>query len=132
LSRRHLSDHRQAAAATSGVTDIVAVARDDAHFDTLLDRRFDDCGPRLFAVKIDDAPGQGQTPGDPALIRSRFMKGSAPAAAADWRHNGAQNGRPVAVISEKIRLSERFTKHLALHLSRSRGWDYAQSPFAAS
>lgn len=73
-------------AATGGVTDIVAVARgagiamsewvrDDAHFNTLIDHRFDDGGPRLFAVKIDDAPGQGQTVRDPALIRSRFMKG---------------------------------------------------------
>jgi hypothetical protein len=32
-------------------------------------------GPVLLAVKIDDEPGQGQTPRDPALIRSRFMKG---------------------------------------------------------
>jgi hypothetical protein len=29
----------------------------------------------LLAVKIDDEPGRGQTPRDPALIRSRFMKG---------------------------------------------------------
>ena len=49
--------------------------RDEAHFDTLLDRRFDDGGPVLLAAKIDDEPGQGQTPRDPALIRSRFMKG---------------------------------------------------------
>jgi hypothetical protein len=41
----------------------------------LLDRRFDEGGPTLLAVKIDDAPGQGQTPRDPTLIRSRFMKG---------------------------------------------------------
>jgi thiamine pyrophosphate-dependent acetolactate synthase large subunit-like protein len=74
------------AAATSGATDIVAVARgagiaasewvsDEAHFERLLDRRFDEGGPALLAVKIDDAPGQGQTPRDPTLIRSRFMKG---------------------------------------------------------
>ena len=73
-------------AATAGATDIVAVARgagiahsewvrDDAHFDTLIERRFDDGGPTLLAAKIDDAPGQGQTVRDPALIRSRFMKG---------------------------------------------------------
>jgi thiamine pyrophosphate-dependent acetolactate synthase large subunit-like protein len=73
-------------AATAGETDIVAVARgagiansawvrDQSHFDKLLDRRFDDGGPVLLAVKIDDEPGQGQTPRDPALIRSRFMKG---------------------------------------------------------
>ena len=74
------------AAATSGATDIVAVARgagiaasewvrDEAHFERLLDRRFEEGGPTLLAVKIDDAPGQGQTPRDPTLIRSRFMKG---------------------------------------------------------
>ena len=72
--------------ATSGMTDIVAVARgagisncewvrDEAHFDKLLDRRFDDGGPLLLAAKIDDEPGKGQTPRDPALIRSRFMRG---------------------------------------------------------
>jgi hypothetical protein len=27
------------------------------------------------AIRIDDAPGKRQTPRDPALIRSRFMKG---------------------------------------------------------
>jgi thiamine pyrophosphate-dependent acetolactate synthase large subunit-like protein len=73
-------------AATSGLADIVAVARgagiaasewvrDEAHFDQLLDRRFDDGGPVLLAAKIDDEAGKGQTPRDPALIRSRFMNG---------------------------------------------------------
>jgi thiamine pyrophosphate-dependent acetolactate synthase large subunit-like protein len=72
--------------ATGRVTDIVAVARgagiaasewvrDEAHFDRLIDRSFDEGGPILLAVKIDDAPGEGQTVRDPALIRSRFMKG---------------------------------------------------------
>jgi len=46
-----------------------------AHFEKLIDRRFDDGGPVLLAAKIDDEPGQGQTPRDPTLIRSRFMKG---------------------------------------------------------
>jgi thiamine pyrophosphate-dependent acetolactate synthase large subunit-like protein len=74
------------AAATGGVTDIVAVARgaglsnsewvrDEQHFDRLLDRRFDEGGPVLLGVKIDDQPGPIQTPRDPTLIRSRFMKG---------------------------------------------------------
>jgi hypothetical protein len=36
----------------------------------------------LLAVKIDDQPGKVQTVRDPALIRNRFMKGLAPAAAA--------------------------------------------------
>jgi hypothetical protein len=40
-----------------------------------LHRRFNDGGPVLLAVKIDDQPGKGQTPRDPALIRNRFMKG---------------------------------------------------------
>jgi thiamine pyrophosphate-dependent acetolactate synthase large subunit-like protein len=73
-------------AATAGVSDIVAIARgsgvansvwvrDQQHFEKLIDRRFDDGGPVLLAVKVDDQPGKGQTPRDPALIRSRFMKG---------------------------------------------------------
>jgi thiamine pyrophosphate-dependent acetolactate synthase large subunit-like protein len=72
--------------ATGGVTDIVAVARgagianaewvrDDAHFDELMGRRFDDGGPVLLAVRIDDKPGAAQPPRDPALVRNRFMKG---------------------------------------------------------
>jgi thiamine pyrophosphate-dependent acetolactate synthase large subunit-like protein len=74
------------ATATAGVTDIVAVARgagiahsewvrDEAHFDALLDRRFEDGGPRLLAAKIDDQPGQGRPLRDPVLIRAAFMKG---------------------------------------------------------
>jgi len=73
-------------AATAGPSDIVAIARgagitnsawvrDEQHFERSLDRRFNDGGPVLLAVKIDDHPGKGQTPRDPALIRSRFMKG---------------------------------------------------------
>jgi thiamine pyrophosphate-dependent acetolactate synthase large subunit-like protein len=73
-------------AATAGPSDIVAIARgagitnsswvrDGQHFERSLDRRFNDGGPVLLAVKIDDHPGKGQTPRDPALIRSRFMKG---------------------------------------------------------
>ena len=72
--------------ATGNNTDIVAVAkgvglasshwvRDEAHFDKLIDRRFDEGGPVLLGVKVDDKPGLGQTIRDPALIRSRFMKG---------------------------------------------------------
>ena len=72
--------------ATGGVTDIVAVARgaglansewvrDAQHFEQLIDRRYDNGGPMLLAVKIDDKPGVAQTPRDPMLIRSRFMKG---------------------------------------------------------
>src|SRR5207237_7275282 len=64
--------------ATAGVTDIVAVARgagianshwvrDQKHFDELIDRRFDEGGPVLLAVKIDDKPGAAQAPRDPPL-----------------------------------------------------------------
>jgi thiamine pyrophosphate-dependent acetolactate synthase large subunit-like protein len=74
------------ATATGNHTDIVAVAkgvglanshwvRDDAHFEELTGRRFEDGGPVLVAVKIDDRPGAAQTVRDPALIRNRFMKG---------------------------------------------------------
>ena len=73
-------------AATAGATDIVAVARgagiansqwvrDEAHFEELIERRFDEGGPILWAAKIDDKPGTGPTIRDPALIRNRFMKG---------------------------------------------------------
>jgi thiamine pyrophosphate-dependent acetolactate synthase large subunit-like protein len=73
--------------ATGGITDIVAIARgagianshwvrDEAHFEALISRRFEDGGLLLLlAAKIDDRPGAAQTPRDPALIRSRFMKG---------------------------------------------------------
>jgi thiamine pyrophosphate-dependent acetolactate synthase large subunit-like protein len=74
------------ATATGGVTDIVAMARgagfpvgewvrDAAHFDTLIDRRFEAGGPVLLAAKIDDQPGQGRQARDPPLIRRRFMDG---------------------------------------------------------
>ncbi len=52
-----------------------AWVRYESHFEELLDRRFNDGGPVLPAVKIDDEPGKGQPPRDPTLIRSRFMKG---------------------------------------------------------
>ena len=72
-------------AATAGGADIVAIARgagidghwarDEAHFEQLLDRRFTDGGPLLVAAKIDASTPQGQTPRDPMLIRNQFMKG---------------------------------------------------------
>ena len=67
------------------VSDIVAIARgagleatwiaDEAHFDELIDRRFEHGGPVLYAASIDDQPGVGKTVRDPALIRQNFMKG---------------------------------------------------------
>jgi hypothetical protein len=49
--------------------------RDQAHFEQLIGRRFDDGGPVLLAAKIDDQSGTAQTPRDPALIRQCFMQG---------------------------------------------------------
>jgi hypothetical protein len=49
--------------------------RDEAHFDQLIARKFDEGGPVLLAAKIDDKPSTVQTPRDPALIRHRFMQG---------------------------------------------------------
>jgi thiamine pyrophosphate-dependent acetolactate synthase large subunit-like protein len=74
------------ATATGGLTDIVTLARgagfprsewvrDEAHFDTLIKRRFDEGGPLLLAAKIDDQPGNGRQARDPPLIRRRFMEG---------------------------------------------------------
>jgi thiamine pyrophosphate-dependent acetolactate synthase large subunit-like protein len=73
------------ATATQRTADIVAIARgagidsewiaDEQHFDRLIDRRFDQGGPLLFAAKIDDQPGADGTPRDPPLIRNRFMQG---------------------------------------------------------
>jgi thiamine pyrophosphate-dependent acetolactate synthase large subunit-like protein len=72
--------------ATGGLSDIVALARgagfprsewvrDEAHFDDLTKRRFNEGGPLLLAAKIDDRPGKGRQARDPALIRRRFMEG---------------------------------------------------------
>jgi thiamine pyrophosphate-dependent acetolactate synthase large subunit-like protein len=73
-------------AATARSADIVAIARgagiaeshwlaDDSHVEMRLARRFDQGGPVLLAAKIDERPGVGQTPRDPALIRRSFMQG---------------------------------------------------------
>ncbi len=72
--------------ATKETSDIVKIAqgagiggsvwaRDEKHFDELIARRFEYGGPSLIAAKIDDKPAAGQTVRDPALIRSRFMRG---------------------------------------------------------
>jgi thiamine pyrophosphate-dependent acetolactate synthase large subunit-like protein len=71
---------------TQSTADVVEIARgcgianslwirDEAHFDELIDRAFDDGGPILLAAKIDDQPGYSKMVRDPALIRNRFMKG---------------------------------------------------------
>ena len=72
--------------ATHENADIVAIAqgagiensvwaRDEAHFEQLIDRRFEDNGPMLIAAKIDAQPAVAQTVRDPFAIRNRFMQG---------------------------------------------------------
>lgn len=71
-------------AATQATADLVAIARgagieaewakDEAHYDKLIDRRYEDGGPFLIAAKIDDTHSQTQTPRDPTLNRQRFMQ----------------------------------------------------------
>jgi thiamine pyrophosphate-dependent acetolactate synthase large subunit-like protein len=72
--------------ATHATSDLVAIARgagiensvwarDEAHFEQLIDRRFEDGGPLLIACRIDNEHATEQTPRDPALIRQRFMQG---------------------------------------------------------
>jgi thiamine pyrophosphate-dependent acetolactate synthase large subunit-like protein len=70
--------------ATKDTADIVAIARgagieslwarDETHFEALMSRRFEDGGPSLIGVRIDDSPATGQTVRDPTLIRTRFMQ----------------------------------------------------------
>ena len=72
--------------ATNESADIVSIAqgagienaiwtRDEAHFEQLIDRRFDQYGPVLIAAKIDHQPAISQTVRDPFAIRNRFMQG---------------------------------------------------------
>lgn len=71
---------------TSTGTDLVAIARgaglmqsswarDEAHFDALIDRALHDDGPWFIAVRIDGEKPAGTTERDPARIRLRFMQG---------------------------------------------------------
>ena len=72
--------------ATNESADIVAIAqgagiensvwaRDETHFEQLIDRRFEDNGPMLIAAKIDAQAAVSQTVRDPFVIRNRFMQG---------------------------------------------------------
>jgi thiamine pyrophosphate-dependent acetolactate synthase large subunit-like protein len=73
-------------APTRDVADIVAIAkasglhksvwaRDGADFEALIAGGLNDGDPRLIGCKVDSSAPSGQTVRDPALIRSRFMKG---------------------------------------------------------
>jgi hypothetical protein len=107
--RTSLQNHAEAIAASDrrvvstltraragGLTDIVAIARgagvsrsewvrDEANFDALIERRFEEGGPLLLAAKIDDQPGKGRQAREPPLIRRRFMGiGNEPQRCAGW------------------------------------------------
>jgi 3-oxoacyl-[acyl-carrier protein] reductase len=60
---------------TAMIADYDQEARRKVAEHALIGRGFAQGGPVLLAAKIDDAPGVGQTPRDPALIRHRFMQG---------------------------------------------------------
>ena len=73
-------------AATATVVDVVGLARasgleksywakDEAHFDELIDRALSEDGPFFIAVKIDSAKPAATTHRDPVQIRERFMRG---------------------------------------------------------
>ncbi len=72
--------------ATSHGTDLVGVAkacgiaqadwaRDEAHFEALVDQAVGRDGPSFIAVKIDDKPAVETTHRDPAVLREIFMRG---------------------------------------------------------
>lgn len=48
-------------------------ARDETHFDTLVDEALKGAGPMFVCVRTDNAPPAGVTERDPARIRIRFM-----------------------------------------------------------
>lgn len=69
---------------TAGTVDLVAVARaaglersewarDESHFESLVDRALRESGPGFIGARIDGASPAGVTERDPARIRQRFM-----------------------------------------------------------
>jgi thiamine pyrophosphate-dependent acetolactate synthase large subunit-like protein len=69
---------------TAGAVDLVAVARgaglersewarDESHFESLVERALRESGPWFIGVRIDGASPAGVTERDPARIRQRFM-----------------------------------------------------------
>ena len=76
---------------TAGTVDLVAVAkgaglarsewvRDEAHFESLVERALQAQGPWFIGARIDTAKPAGVTERDAALIRRRFMAAIAPKA----------------------------------------------------
>jgi thiamine pyrophosphate-dependent acetolactate synthase large subunit-like protein len=73
-------------AATSGVTDLIGVAKaagiaksvwatDEADFTRRANYALTDDGPHLIAAHVDDAPGASRPERDPVLLRDRYMRG---------------------------------------------------------
>jgi thiamine pyrophosphate-dependent acetolactate synthase large subunit-like protein len=71
---------------TSHRTDLVAIAkgagiaqstwaRDEEHFEALVDRALTEDGPWCIGVRTDNGPPAGVTDRDPVRIRERFMQG---------------------------------------------------------
>ena len=73
-------------AATSGMTDLVGVAKaagiaqsgwaaDEADFTRRVTYALTNNGPHLIAAHVDDAPGASRPERDPVLLRDRYMRG---------------------------------------------------------
>jgi thiamine pyrophosphate-dependent acetolactate synthase large subunit-like protein len=73
---------------TASTVDLVAMAqgaglkqgewaKDEAHFEALVERALKGAGPWLIGARIDGSKPAGVTERDPAKIRSRFMEGIA-------------------------------------------------------
>lgn len=71
---------------TSSAVDLVAMSRgagiahadwakDETHFDALVDAFLEQGGPRVIVARIDGAKPAGTTERDPAKIRQNFMRG---------------------------------------------------------
>ncbi|HEY8368571.1 MAG TPA: thiamine pyrophosphate-dependent enzyme [Thermodesulfobacteriota bacterium] len=72
--------------ATAAGADLVAIARgaglarsawakDERHFEALVDEALANDGPCLIAARVDHEPARGTTERDPVRIRERFMRG---------------------------------------------------------
>ena len=88
---------------TAGTVDLVAMAkgaglaqsewaRDESHFEALVDRALRGDGPWFIGARIDASKPAAVTERDPALIRRRFMAGIGNGSTGLPRQSGRQSG----------------------------------------
>ena len=88
---------------TAGTVDLVAMAkgaglaqsewaRDESHFEALVDRALRGDGPWFIGARIDASKPAAVTERDPALIRRRFMAGRGIGSPGLPRQSGRQSG----------------------------------------